>query len=82
MQSSRLQQHVAIGVNPDDGGNMFLLTLSAHSSDSNVLKSRRQNMNFAYSLLSGALQNYEILLNVCTCVRPYGTTRFPLDEFS
>ena len=59
MQSSTLQQHVAIGVNPDDVGNMFLPTLSAHPSDSMVSKSRRQNMNFVCNLLLGVMQNCE-----------------------
>lgn len=62
MQPPRLRQHVAIGVNPGDGGSMFLLPMSPHPSDSMVLKSRRQNMNFAYNLLSGAVQNCEKIL--------------------
>ena len=45
----RLQQHVAIGVNPDERGSISLPTLSAHPSDGMVSKSRRQNMNFAYN---------------------------------
>jgi hypothetical protein len=54
-----LQEHAAIGVNPDDARNMFLPTLSAHQSDGMVSKSRRQNMNFACNLLLGATQNCE-----------------------